>query len=91
MTTMTSMQNHQPTTGMPPMTDRPPTNRKVVFVVRERMTDHGPKSYWTRVGAAFENRDGSLSVKLDALPMDGQLQIREDDGLNRRPPVNAPF
>jgi len=29
------------------------------------------------VGAAFVNRDGSLSVRLDAMPVNGKLQIRD--------------
>jgi hypothetical protein len=35
------------------------------------------KDVWLRVGSAFENRDGSTSVLLDALPVGGRLQIRE--------------
>ena len=47
---------------------------KIVYVV----VDRGPgKSFWTRVGAAFTNRDGSLTVRLDAVPMTGSLQIRD--------------
>jgi hypothetical protein len=30
-----------------------------------------------RVGAAFVNRDGSLNVRLDAMPVNGELQIRD--------------
>ena len=35
------------------------------------------KDVWLRLGAAFPNRDGSLSVVLDAIPVNGRLQIRE--------------
>lgn len=35
------------------------------------------KDVWLRVGSAFPNRDGSLSVLLDAVPTNGRLQIRE--------------
>lgn len=36
------------------------------------------KSYWIRIGRVFApNRDGSYNIKLDALPMNGVLQIRE--------------
>ncbi len=35
------------------------------------------KSIWIRIGTAFTNRDGSLNVKLDATPTNGELQIRE--------------
>lgn len=57
-----------------------------VFVTNER----GEKTYWTKVGSAFVNRDGSTTVLLDALPLNGKLQIRtpvsrdgEDDTNNR--------
>lgn len=48
---------------------------KEVFTVIER----GQRSHWLRIGTAFVNRDGSLNVKLDALPVNGTLQIREPD------------
>ena len=36
------------------------------------------KSYWVRIGRVFApNRDGSYNIKLDALPMNGVLQVRE--------------
>ncbi len=36
------------------------------------------KSYWVRIGRVFSpNRDGSYNIKLDALPMNGVLQVRE--------------
>lgn len=38
---------------------------------------NGEKEYWNRIGNAFVNRDGSLTVKLNALPINGQLQIRD--------------
>jgi len=34
---------------------------------------------WSRVGTAFKNRDGSINVFLDSLPIGGKIQIREDD------------
>jgi len=51
------------------------SNRKDVFTIIDR--GEGKKSYWLKIGAAFENKDGSYTVKLDALPLNGQLQIRE--------------
>lgn len=35
------------------------------------------KAFWVRIGRAFENKDGSLNVLLDALPVNGKLHIRE--------------
>lgn len=47
---------------------------KVVYAIIER---GGGRKYWQRVGVAFVNRDGSLNVKLDAIPIGGQLHIRD--------------
>lgn len=35
------------------------------------------KDVWLRVGSAFPNRDGSVTVLLDAIPTNGRLQIRD--------------
>lgn len=35
------------------------------------------QSYWTKVGAAWENQDGSLNLKLNALPVNGELHVRK--------------
>src|SRR5262249_14265548 len=49
-------------------------NMKVAYAITER----AGKSYWTRIGVALVNRDGSWNVKLDAIPV-GQatLQLRD--------------
>jgi hypothetical protein len=49
------------------------TKYKVCYVITER----NDNKYWNRIGVAFTNKDGSLNVKLDALPIGGQLQIRD--------------
>ena len=46
---------------------------KIVYAIIER----GARRHWLRIGLAFPNRDGSLNVRLDALPLSGQLQIRD--------------
>jgi hypothetical protein len=47
---------------------------KIVYTIVER----GPgKSFWTRVGVGFVNRDGSMNLKLDAIPVNGTLQVRD--------------
>jgi hypothetical protein len=39
--------------------------------------DAGPdRSFWNRVGVAWTNRDGSLSVHLDAVPLDGKVVLQ---------------
>jgi hypothetical protein len=32
---------------------------------------------WVKAGSAFVNRDGSLNVYLDVLPLEGKLHVRE--------------
>lgn len=56
------------------------TDTKAVFAITER----GERSYWTRVGAAFTNKDGSVTVQLDALPVSGRLQIRDEESRGER-------
>lgn len=46
---------------------------KIVYSISER----GGKNYWNRIGVAFLNSDGSLNVKLEALPVNGELHIRD--------------
>lgn len=38
--------------------------------------DNGDKRYFTKIGAAFVNQDGSIGVKLDALPLTGDLYLK---------------
>jgi hypothetical protein len=49
--------------------------RKDVFVIVDKGENR--KSFWHKIGVAFVNKDGSLSVHLDSLPMTGKLQIRD--------------
>ncbi len=55
---------------------------KMVYTV----VDRAGKSFWVRVGVGFVNRDGSLNLRLDAIPTNGTLQVRdweERDGAQR--------
>ena len=47
--------------------------RLAVFSIREGKGG----SVWVRAGSAFVNKDGSLNVHLDVLPLDGKLHVRE--------------
>ncbi len=62
------------------MNDRSNVRMKVVYAITER----GEKSFWTRIGVAYTNRDGSINVKLDALPISGTLQIRDEEARGER-------
>jgi hypothetical protein len=50
---------------------------KPVYTIIERQGLE--KKLWLRIGTAFTNQDQSINVKLDAVPVNGQLQIREPD------------
>ncbi len=49
------------------------SNMKVVYMIQKGEK----KNFWTKIGVAFVNKDGSLNVKLNAIPVDGQIQIRD--------------
>ena len=59
------------------------TDRKNVYTVVD--TKNG-KAVWVKIGAAFTNRDGSLTLRLDALPLNGTLQVREPAAWEDRRP-----
>lgn len=40
-----------------------------VFTIREYIADRQQRSQWTKVGVAFENKDGSFNIRLHALPV----------------------
>ena len=57
--------------------------RLAVYAIPE--SKDGEKPFWPRIGAAYTNRDGSITLVLDALPIGtNRLQIREP-----RPPSEA--
>lgn len=47
--------------------------RYQAYVIAEGKDD---KKYWREIGVAFENQDGSINVKLDAFPVNGEMQLR---------------
>lgn len=53
---------------------------RVAYAVSESSSkndDDEPKSYWTKVGVTFLNKDGSETVVLDAIPVNGRLVLQE--------------
>lgn len=55
---------------------------KIAYTIVERGKDG--RQFWVRVGAAFVNKDGSLNIHLDAMPVNGKLQIRDYQPLANR-------
>ena len=52
----------------------PTPKPKVVYAI----IDRPPRKHWLRIGLAFVNRDGSLNVRIDAVPLTGSLHIRDE-------------
>lgn len=48
---------------------------KDVYTITER--DGDDKDRWTRIGIGFLNRDNSINVVLDAIPVNGRIHIRD--------------
>lgn len=46
---------------------------KVIWMINER----NDRAYWTRIGIGHTNRDGSINLTLEALPLGGRIQIRD--------------
>ena len=46
---------------------------KIVYTITER----GERSYWNKIGIGYVNRDGSINIKLDAVPVNGTMQLRD--------------
>lgn len=39
--------------------------------------DAGQKGYWTKVGAAWQHKDGNgFNIQLDIVPLDGKIALR---------------
>ncbi len=55
-----------------------PSGRKPLAVYAVLDRKDGGRPFWLKIGAAFTNRDGSLTAVLDAVPTGtNRLQIRE--------------
>ncbi len=67
-----------------------PGRRLAVFSIRDLRKDgkEGPV-IWVRAGHAFVNRDGSMNVTLDVLPIDGKLHVREAGEKRDNAPATA--
>ena len=45
------------------------------------------KGQWVKIGVGFINRDQSLNIRLDALPVNGLLHVRSTPRKPRKPPT----
>jgi hypothetical protein len=59
--------------------------RLAVFSIRKTKTG----TVWVRAGNAYVNRDGSMNVWLDVLPLNGELHVREAAEKKEAAPTSA--
>jgi len=52
----------------------------IAFTVEEGKNDH---NHWRNIGAAWPAKDGGLSLKLNALPVDGRVTLRPREELEK--------
>ena len=52
---------------------------KHVWMVEDAASDDAreQRSFWTKIGVAYENADGSWSLQLSAVPVSGKMQLRD--------------
>jgi hypothetical protein len=50
-----------------------PSKVKIAYTTNER----NGRTFWNRIGVAFLNRDGSINVRLESLPVSGEMHIRD--------------
>ncbi len=68
------------------MSQEPSLHRQPSHTVFTIVDTGGERSRWLECGIAFTNRDGSLNLLLNALPVNGRLQVRTADGKGDRAP-----
>jgi hypothetical protein len=59
----------------------PEERMKSVFTIVE--AKEGAQKRWVRIGIGFVNRDDSINVRLDAVPVNGRIHIRDYQRLER--------
>lgn len=59
---------------------------KDVYTIQESEggSGDGAKDRWTKIGIGFVNRDDSINILLNALPVNGRLHVRERNALRRQ-------
>lgn len=67
------MKEEKPKNSQNPQMDR--SKMKAVYTIIDN--DRLDKPLFRRIGIGFVNRDDSINVYLDALPIDGKLHLRE--------------
>ena len=65
--------------------EHPLSPRKEIFGIVER----NESSFWTRIGVAFENRDGSWNLRFDYWPSRPEVRVQLREPREREGPNGA--
>lgn len=52
------------------------TETKIIYGIKEFKQGGEDKNFWTRIGTAFVNNDGSMNLNFDYLPTDPSMTIQ---------------
>ena len=53
------------------------TNKQPKFIAYHVREGKNDESFWTRIGAAFEHKDGKgLNLQIEFVPLDGRITLR---------------
>jgi hypothetical protein len=53
------------------------TSGKAPTHIAYQVREGNPKSFWTRIGAAWAHADGKgFNIQLDSIPLDGKISLR---------------
>ena len=80
------METNQATQSSQGGTAQSGSDRQLTMKIAYNITESKGRKYWTRIGRAFINRDGSINVVLESFPVTGQLQLRDYEPYEDRHP-----
>lgn len=64
------------------------TPSHLVYHVREFDGREGKKSFWTRIGSAWQHADGKgFNVQVECVPLDGRISLRVASEKKDNPPA----
>lgn len=59
------------------MSNKKPSYTAFQIIETGKTNDNGDDiTFWNRIGAAWLNKDGSINIVLNSVPLDGKIQLR---------------
>jgi hypothetical protein len=77
-------QANVPQAPQPTQAEAPEFKPSAPSHIAYNVTENDDRAFYTRIGAAWPSADGNgLSVRLDAIPVDGRITLRSREALER--------